>query len=688
MEHLVGKGVDTVMRALHARRFRAWETEAAPLLLKEELKRFTLLASALTGTPMRVVDLKGDATPRPYLSILRKTAHPALLVDHAFAWCDSETIYLPVSLVAMQTTTAQVTLAKFIIFYLSAQKSHGTLKSAFENRALLGTDNLVADLFWIIENRRLTSILAAEYPGLFKDWSETATYLLAQRPRTQVLREAEQLAEAFLSAALSDAHGSGVFAHATDSADASLEEAESIAAAWTENGVKTKRYRGMIPFAPWGRLLVDRLTESAATGGTDIPEQSTESSSADGSPEEENEKPSTDEKERSRYLTKTEEVDEEANEQGLLLNIYDKVLSWAEFVNVTRPFDDTPDEEQSKNADDMAELTTSELERTANTLFDAELEKAEPRGSDSSIDEPETAEVHIYPEWNYKKKCYRESYSKVTEVTAEEVSDNFVEDVLESRRGIIKEVRRKFEMLNPETRKTTRQTEGEEIDIDAVVEAEADISAGRQPDDRFYISEHRTERDLAVLFLVDLSMSTDAWISDRRVIDHEKEALVVLSEAMERLEDRYAVCGFSGKGRKGCRFYRIKSFKEEYGSTEVKQRIGGLIPHQYTRMGPAIRRATEVLSNEKSKMKLLFILSDGKPNDIDEYEGRYGVEDTRMAIKEAEGLNIVPFCLTIDLAGRDYLQRIFGKKNHAILPSVESLTRKLPELYARIVHSL
>jgi nitric oxide reductase NorD protein len=157
---------------------------------------------------------------------------------------------------------------------------------------------------------------------------------------------------------------------------------------------------------------------------------------------------------------------------------------------------------------------------------------------------------------------------------------------------------------------------------------------------------------------------------------------------MERLEDKYAICGFSGKGRKNCRFYRIKSFKEKYESTAVKRRIGGLIPNQFTRMGPAIRRASEVLSDEKSKMKLLFILSDGKPNDIDEYEGRYGVEDTRMAIKEAERLNIVPFCLTIDLTGRDYLQRIFGKKNHAVLPSVESLTRKLPELYARIIHSL
>jgi nitric oxide reductase NorD protein len=233
----------------------------------------------------------------------------------------------------------------------------------------------------------------------------------------------------------------------------------------------------------------------------------------------------------------------------------------------------------------------------------------------------------------------------------------------------------------------SRQADGENIDIDAAVEAVVDMEAGRQPSDKLYISYKKTERDLSVLFLIDLSMSTDAWINDRRIIDHELAALVVLAEALGKLQDRYAIHGFSGKTRKGCKFFNIKSFSEAYGP-EVKARIGGLVPQHYTRMGPAIRHATEILKVQPSKVKLLFLISDGKPNDIDAYEGRYGVEDSRKAIKEAEGCGIVPFCLTVDNTAHEYLAHIFGKGNYAVLSGVERLVKKLPELYARIVLSL
>ncbi len=689
MEHLAGKGVDKVLRLINARRFKTWNTGAAPLIIKDQLKRFTLLAAAITGTQMRVVDLKGDTNPRPYLSVLHKTAHPALLIDHAFAWCDSETIFLPVSLVTMQTEYEQERLAKLIIFFLSAQRLHGTLKVAFQNRPLLTANNLIADLFWIIENSRLTKILFKEYPGLFKEWESIVTHLLRQRPKQSQIRTSEVRVEGFLKEVLLNGNCS-ITTSTPGSADESLVLAKSIKEKWGEEGLNTKRYRAIIPFAPWGRLLPDRLTHGSGSGAEEPADQETDKkgSQETSTEEEQNEEVEKDGSERSRYLTKTEEVDEEANEQGLLLNIYDKLISWSEFVNVTRPFDDEAEEEQDNKADEMTELTTAELKRTTSTLFDADLEKEERRNESSGIEEEPTEESFIYPEWDYRKKSYREKYSKVTESTAEEISNNFIEGVLEARRGLIKEVRRKFEMLNPETRKTTRQTDGEEIDIDAAVEAAADMAAGRQPDERLYTSQHRTERDLSVLFLIDLSMSTETWVTDRKVIDHEKEAVIVLCEAMERLMDKYAVYGFSGKSRKGCRFYRIKTFQEKYKSTKIKNRINGLIPHHYTRMGPAIRHASQVLLEERSKMKLLFIISDGKPNDIDEYEGMYGIEDSRMAIKEAEGAGIVPFCLTVDHSARDYLQRIFSKKNHAVLPHVERLAKKLPELYARLVKNL
>jgi len=298
-----------------------------------------------------------------------------------------------------------------------------------------------------------------------------------------------------------------------------------------------------------------------------------------------------------------------------------------------------------------------------------------------------SGEFYYYPEWDYKKKAYRPDYSRLAEVPSDGEDPAFCARVLAEKRGLVKEVTRNLEMLSPSTRLLGRQTEGTSIDLNAAVEAFADLEAGHTPDDRLYCDNLRIERDLSALFLLDMSMSTDGWAAGAKIIDHEKESLVVLCEALKKLRDRYAVYGFSGKTRKGCKFYRVKSFSENYGET-IKNRIGGLIPYSYTRMGPAIRHATGILSKESSRSRLLFILSDGKPNDVDTYEGRYGIEDTRMAIKEAENAGITPFCLTIDTGAGDYLPKLFGKGNYAVVPGVDMLARKLPELYARRIHKL
>ncbi|MBE9504996.1 MAG: VWA domain-containing protein, partial [Proteobacteria bacterium] len=228
---------------------------------------------------------------------------------------------------------------------------------------------------------------------------------------------------------------------------------------------------------------------------------------------------------------------------------------------------------------------------------------------------------------------------------------------------------------------------GDSIDIDAAVEAMIDLRLGKQPDERLFKFHKRSERDISALFLVDLSMSTDAWVKERRVIDHEKEALIVLCEAMQSLRERYSIYGFSGQTRKKCSFLKIKGFDEDY-SNPVRRRIEGLIPYHYTRMGPAIRHATSILKKEGSEVKLLFLLSDGKPNDVDHYEGKYGIEDTRMAIKEAERNGVVPFCLTVDSEAHEYLPALFGRGNYVVLSGVDKLARRLPDLYARIIRQL
>jgi nitric oxide reductase NorD protein len=691
MEHLAGKGIDRIIRFIHSRRLKRWTHDSAPFSTKESLRRFSLLATAVTGRDLRVVDLKGDPPPRPYLPILHKMAHPALLADHGFAWSDGEAIFLPVSLIDMRSIAEQERIATIIIFFLSLQIRHGSLKTARLNRKTLEGDTLLADLYWIIENTRLFHILRNDFPGLMRDWEELSGRLLSRRPAHGQINHVEKKVEEFLRDSLKGAvigeAASGSATPKPGSAYESLLAAKELKERWAAEGLPIRRFRAMVPFTPWGRLIPGKVKDSSDPGlGTDVKKEQEKKSREGGElGEEDGRKEAEEKKDRNRYMTREEEVNEEANERGLMLNIYDKIISWAEFVNVERPFDDEPDGNNAKKADEMEELTTAKLERSTTTRFDADLERADNHRDEDEAKIEEA--VYLYPEWDFRRQGYRKDFSRVMECEAPAGPGGFVERVLKERCGLIKEVRRKFEMLTPESVLLSRQTDGVDIDIDAAVEAAVDLKAGRPPGEKLYLSYNPVERDLSVLFLVDLSMSTDAWINDKRVIDHEKEALVVLLEAMEKLRDNYAVYGFSGKTRKGCRFFRIKGFQEGYGGA-VRKRIGGLVPHQYTRMGPAIRHAAGILRKQPSKAKLLFIISDGKPNDIDAYEGRYGIEDTRRAVKEAEGWGIVPFCLTVDTLGHEYLGRIFGAGNHAVLSGVDRLLRKLPELYARIVKSL
>jgi nitric oxide reductase NorD protein len=182
-----------------------------------------------------------------------------------------------------------------------------------------------------------------------------------------------------------------------------------------------------------------------------------------------------------------------------------------------------------------------------------------------------------------------------------------------------------------------------------------------------------------VLFLVDMSGSTRGWINDV-----ERETLLLLSEALETLGDRYAIYGFSGMARKKCELYRIKRFAEAYG-VDVQARISGIRPQEYTRMGFAIRRATELLGEVQARSRLLITLSDGKPDDYaDHYRGRYGIEDTRRALLEALRVGIRPFCITVDREAREYLPHLYGAARCTVVEDVARLPCKVADIYRRL----
>ncbi|MBW8458549.1 MAG: VWA domain-containing protein [Thiobacillus sp.] len=285
----------------------------------------------------------------------------------------------------------------------------------------------------------------------------------------------------------------------------------------------------------------------------------------------------------------------------------------------------------------------------------------------------------LYPEWDHGRQHYRKNWCVMREKTVTPVHDTFHRDTLNKYAGVVKHLRRKFEALRDENRLDKRQTQGDEVDLDALIEALADAKDGREMSDRLFVRLHRAERNIAVVFLVDMSGSTKGWINEA-----EREALILLCEALELLGDRYAIYGFSGTTRKRCELFRIKTFDEPYGD-EVKARIAGIRPQEYTRMGFALRHMTKLLNQVEAKTRVLITLSDGRPDDyFDVYRGQYGIEDTRMALLEAARTGIHPFCITLDREARDYLPHMYGAARYIILDDVRQLPVKVTDIYRRI----
>jgi nitric oxide reductase NorD protein len=284
----------------------------------------------------------------------------------------------------------------------------------------------------------------------------------------------------------------------------------------------------------------------------------------------------------------------------------------------------------------------------------------------------------LYNEWDFRRQHYRKNWCAVREVNITPVYDDFVQDTLHKYSGLIKHLRKTFEAMRDEDRLLKRQVYGDGVDIDALVEALADAHDGSEMSDRLFTRMHRVERNIAVVFMVDMSGSTKGWINEA-----ERESLILLAETLETLGDRYAIYGFSGMARKRCEIYRIKEFDEPYNE-EIRARISGIEPKDYTRMGFAIRHLSHILNEVEARTRILITLSDGKPDDYDSYRGDYGIEDTRRALLEARRDGIHPYCITIDREARDYLPHLYGPAAYTVIDEVRQLPLKVSDIYRRL----
>ena len=290
----------------------------------------------------------------------------------------------------------------------------------------------------------------------------------------------------------------------------------------------------------------------------------------------------------------------------------------------------------------------------------------------------------LYHEWDYRIQDYRANWCCVAERPAKAGSDEVVSSTLTTHRSAIRSLRRFFEGLRPPAfRRVAGQAEGEDLDLDAAVRWAAEQRAGLDGSDRVYVRREKKERDVAVAFLVDVSGSTSRRLeSGRRVIDVEREGLVLLCEALEAVGDQYALYAFSGQGRASVDLFRVKDFDERLGPTTA-QRLGGLGPRQQNRDGAAIRHVVARLKRREVRTRILVLLSDGRPLD-GEYKDEYSLEDTKAALREARQQGVDPFCVTIDREADHYLRRMYGDEKYLVIDQVDALPFRLPRIYKQV----
>ena len=368
-------------------------------------------------------------------------------------------------------------------------------------------------------------------------------------------------------------------------------------------------------------------------------------------------------------------MDDKKKTDGLLMFLPESLMSILEQVNIDRSEDDSFDEDALYNAEDLDEITLGRKKANLNARIKMDLDI-----SSNSQEEFPIGKGFFLDEWDYKKNAYLENYVKIKPIITTNIKAISIPKRLTK---IVKRVQNELDLMELDRIKKTNLAYGDEVNIDSWIDYQGHQNKEGH-NQKFFETFEKKTRDMSTLILADVSLSTEAGItSEIRVIDMIKDGLMVFSEALERLQDRFAIYAFSSLKNTNVRFHIIKNFKEKY-SNLILGRIDAIKPGYYTRLGAAIRESTKILNNQKSANKLLLIVSDGKPNDVDKYDGRYGIEDTKKAIMEAKKKGITPFCVTIDLEAKDYLTHLFGKNGFVVIRDTKKLPKVLPEIYMNL----
>jgi len=367
-------------------------------------------------------------------------------------------------------------------------------------------------------------------------------------------------------------------------------------------------------------------------------------------------------------------IDDSKETDGFMAYLPESIMSILEQVNVDRSEDDSFDEDALYNAEDLDEITLGKKKANLSARLKLDLDLTNESKEEYPLGN------HLIDEWDYSKKDYLKNYVKINPYLVTEIEAIQIPTHLKK---IIKKIENELDLMELDRIKNNRLEYGDEINLDSWIEYKGhqNKSAHHQ---KFYESFSTKTRDMSTLILADVSLSTEAGITqDIRVIDIIKDSLIVFSEALVKLHDKFAIYTFSSLKNTNVRFEIIKNFNEKY-TDFTRGRINAIKPGYYTRMGAAIRESTKILKKQQTQNKLLLIISDGKPNDVDRYDGRYGIEDTKKAVTEAKKLGITPFCITIDIDSKNYLPFLFGKNAYTVIRDSKKLPQILPEIYMNL----
>ncbi|MBP7002985.1 VWA domain-containing protein [Amaricoccus sp.] len=486
-------------------------------------------------------------------------------------------------------------------------------------------DRFAADLAEIAALGEAMARARARCPGLAPAQAAMARHVLAARPRAALGRH-EAAAEAAVRALL----GGGPAGPAPQ-------------------GPAPRGYRSFAPAAILLRLVPPGAGRGAAEEAEGAPAPSL---------------PTT-----TRKTGKREDQDQTNRKDSFIINRFEAIMSWAESLNLNRTTDDDDAENAQKAAEDQDHITLSDHLRRAASRLRLHLDL-----SPQDAEHERLAGRFTYPEWNHRAGALMPDHACVLEAEGAPGAA-FVPDA-----RLVARVRRQFAPLHPRRVLLSRQIDGSDLDLDAAVASRVAVRCGASGSDRIWQASRATARDLSVAVLLDCSRSTEAVIGDAPVIDTARHALAALAAGIDTAGDRLGLWGFASLRRDRVFLTRAKAFDEPM-SPAVTARIGGFRPGHYTRLGAAVRHASAMLGAETAARRLLLVLTDGKPNDLDHYEGVHGIEDSRRAVREARALGQAVHGVVVDADGQDWFARIFGRGGFTLLPDPARLPRALPEIY-------